>query len=566
MAEWLPPQGIAGNRSFVRTGLWAARDDPRGCPMAGAIRARPAAVARSGSRRAKDPLETFGLGTLMSALDVIEFGQRISRRERPAHDGLAAWSTVAASRFVAARQADQSQQDDLGLPRTSPVKHLWVARHELQTPDHRGVNYYEQTCWGRRYASSDGSVREIWLPRFRAAGGDRGDAELAAAAYVAAFGDPCAGGAFRQRHIPLLGLPAASTARPHRVRVIEFGCADGSAATLLDWDSREVARRYAAEAVPVLARTVEGTGRVPGSDCVNCLALAGCPALHRSSGILGIQEVQGIAAVPRPRRSLSASDLRAYAACPAQYHLTRQLKLRGDQQENEAIRRGRAVDAWLNMRHAARPVHSCRGLPGPRDPGDWSAGGVHVVGAEARNGARMIAQHAAVCPVDGLADGEKLLVQRQVTSYDPELDLLLVATPDLLYTQAGGWIWRETKTATSYLWSGRPLLQQYPQLALAVLLVAAGALGGDEHRCRIELELLYPDDCGVEEIDPGLETTVTEARAVIAGLARSWNQDTTYPPRPGRQCDNCEAVAWCQPGQQHRAGTGKATATATASR
>ena len=485
MADWLPPSGIVGNRSFVRTGTWAARDDPRNCPAAGAVRARPGVVARSASQRTKDPLQTFALGSLMTALDVVEY-QRPRTRERPAHDGLVTWTVAMTARYLAARQADQASQEAVGRQRTHAVEHVWVARRELPSADHRGATYYEQTCWGRRYASLDGAIREIWLLRPGTAATPPGDAELAAAAYVAAFGDPCANDAFNRRHTPLADLPPAHYTRPQQVRIVSFSCTDGSAVQLLDWDCEEAARRYSAEAAPALARTVEGSDLAPGSDCVKCKALVGCTAVHQSPGILGID------AARRPRRSLSVSDLRAYSACPARYHLTRQLKLRADRQEKDAIRRGRAVDAWLNMRHGARLAAGCRGLPGPDDPSQWSAGALSIAGDEARLGARMLAQHAALCPLDGLAESEKVLVQRQVTAYDPELDLLLVATPDLLYTRAGGWIWRETKTTTSYLWEGRPLLQQYPQLALAVLLVASGALGGDLSRSRIELELLYP--------------------------------------------------------------------------
>jgi hypothetical protein len=253
----------------------------------------------------------------------------------------------------------------------------------------------------------------------------------------------------------------------------------------------------------------------------------------------------------RARRSLSVSDLRAYQDCPAKYHATRQLKLRSRRPESPEVRRGRVVDSVLNIRHAATPYRSCHGLPGPADPSAWGAEGHHLTGQEAFDGAAMLEQHSFICPLDGLGPEEEVRVQYQVTCYDPELDLVLIATPDVLHTRRGGWIWRETKTAGRHLYEGKPLMVTYPQLALGVLMLAAGILGGEVPRSRVELELLHTDDLTFEELDPSRPQVVDEAREVIAGLARAWAKDQDYPTNPGRWCGGCEALDWCCPGAEH---------------
>lgn len=88
--------------------------------------------------------------------------------------------------------------------------------------------------------------------------------------------------------------------------------------------------------------------------------------------------------------------------------------------------------------------------------------------------------------------------------------------------------------------------------------MAAGVPGGDPRRGKVELEILYEDDCAFHEIDPGLPEVVEEARDVIAGYARPWSQETAYRATPGRACSGCEALPWCGPGREHLA-TAEAT-------
>jgi hypothetical protein len=163
---------------------------------------------------------------------------------------------------------------------------------------------------------------------------------------------------------------------------------------------------------------------------------------------------------------------------------------------------------------------------------------------------RMMEEHRSLCPLNGIGQSEQVLVQHRVTAYVPELDVVVLAVPDLLYSYRGRWIWRETKTSSRPLWEGRSLLRSYPQLALGVLLFHAGALGVDPRRSWVEFELLR-DERGaslLERIDPSRPDNVAEAREVIAELAQPLLSDTSYEPRTGRHCHSCQARTWCRPG------------------
>ncbi|RMI32990.1 PD-(D/E)XK nuclease family protein [Nocardia stercoris] len=454
------------------------------------------------------------------------------------------WTTQALLRYLEARDAVQSARDDPS-DRTEPMPFEWVALTDRATagPDSRGVIRYERTAWGRRYISHDHRVREIWLPSIRTARADRADTEKAAIADVLARGTACRKPSYGKLYEAVAGYPSRL---PERVRIFAFGCGDGTAEPVLDWDQQEIGQRYREYAAPAFARAVSGVGAVPGSDCIGCKALDSCTALPRTPSLWGSQPGDR-----RPRRSVSAWDLRVYDQCPARYHLTRRLHLGSSQVEHEAATRGRAVDAWLNDQHRQRPSGGCRTIAGPSDPGNWSAGAHHLAGRPAHDGASMLAQHKALCPIDGLAPEERVLVQHQVTGYIPELDVVVIATPDLLYTDSGSWVWRETKTATARLWEGRSLLRSYPQLALAVLLLAAGVPATGPRSPRVEFELLYPGDSTLEQLDPTRADVVDEARRVIAALAGPLLRDDSFHPEPGRDCHDCEARPWCRPGSDY---------------
>ncbi|MEV7185567.1 PD-(D/E)XK nuclease family protein [Kitasatospora sp. NPDC093102] len=500
-------------------------------------------MQQSPPRSRRKPVQDFSLAPVMSALDAIEHGGagvddalRQLRRRHDCHPSHLAWAAEAVQNVLAARAEHVAHH--LPGPGALPTEDIWVAAAELATPDARGAVRYERTAWGRRYASADGRLREIWLLSVNSVK-DRTAAEIAEAAAVAVTGVPSVAG-FGEPYRPT----GAGAMLPEQVRVVAVGCGDGSRRVLADWDAEEAVRQYTRHAKPALARVIDlrANQTSPGSACVNCEGLPSCSQPPTIPLLLGVNRPRRV----RRRRSVSVSDLRTHATCPAKYHLTRVLHLKSAEPESAAIRRGRAVDAWLNEQHRVR--HSCRAALLP----DVLPG---LTTEETGPAARMIAEHAAVCPLDGLPEDEQVEVQPRRTAYDPELDAVVIADPDLLYTDAGGWVWRETKTAASRPWEGRPLMESFPQLALAVLLMSAGVLGGDPRRSRIELELLYEDGSACEELCPADPGTVEEARRVIAALAGPWAADETCTATPGHGCTGCEALRWCGPGLGHTAGS-----------
>lgn len=556
------PAGVTGHSWLVRVSTTKARMDPASCPTQLRTAVRPLLVPDPPLPFRRSPLQEFGLGPLFTGLDLMEHqGWPVERAISELHDtrgafggrgpvshpALLLWTAEALERFTAARSAQQETAREAGLPFTKPVATEWTVRTARQPEvDARGARQYEHTVWGRRYASEDGSVRELWLPSLGQAKPDRPEAEKAAIAHVLVLGEPGARprwGDAPPEQATRLGRP------PDQVRVIDFGCADGSTQLLLDWDRKDVERQFAAHAAPAFHAAATGTGVRPGSSCVDCKALDACTGLHRAPALWG-----GLPSMPaRKRRTVSAWDLRLHSTCPAQYHLTRHLHLNSLQEESEETRRGRAVDAWLNEHHrsTARTARGCRDLQGPANPSLWSAGEHRLEGDLARQGAAMLDQHRDFCPLDGLNENEQVLVQKRVTTYIPELDVVVIADPDLLYTRSGGWVWRETKTSTKRLWERDELMRTYPQLALGVLLLAAGAMGADPRRSWVELELLHEDDSTFERLDCGRTEVVEEARGIVAGLAQPLLDDTTYEPRTGRHCHSCRAMPWCATGSSY---------------
>lgn len=557
------PPGVAGEDWLIKASPRMARPDAAACPTHRRIAMRPQLVAEPAVPFLSTPYEEFGFGPLFAALDRVEHDGRSVEQVReelrntrgpfrgrgaPVHPVHLAWTAHALERYVAARAREQAAAAEAGLPPTLAVKQPWTWRtRRLHAPDARGARQYEHTLWGRMYASTDGTVRDLWLPSMGRAKTGRPGAELGAAAKVMAHGAPTP--RRRARDEPPAG--ATGTARPPAlVRVFDVGCADGSveplvgAAPSFGEEPIEASKRFEGDAVPAFLSTATATGTRPGESCVDCKAIAGCTDLRRTPGLWGGPPTS----VARKRRSVSAWDLRLYAECPAQYHLVRRLHLNDLSGENEGARRGRVVDSWLGALHGERPGRGCRERVAP-DPGALrSQTGLDE--ASAREAAGMLAGHRLLCPLDGLDADERVLVQHRVTAYVPELDVVVLAVPDLVYTHRGRWIWRETKTSSRPLWERDSLLRTYPQLALGVLLFHAGALGDDPRRSWVELEHLREGrgESRLERVDPGRVEIVDEARHVIAGLAQPLLEDTTYEPKTGRHCHGCLARTWCRPG------------------
>jgi hypothetical protein len=536
----------AGDGSVIRAKPAMLREDPRDCPAGVALSGRPL-VKQVPARSRRKPVLDFPLGPLQSVLDAVEFGDGLSvdealrqpghwRRCLPVHRE---WTTQAVHAYVRTWAKRAEERAAAGLAPLVPESDEWVVIATLRGPDRRGAQRYERTAWGRRYTTADGAERELWLLSVNTVKTDRSAAEIAAAASVVAQGVR-ARSAFGSAY----ETTTDETVMPDRVRVVGYGCGDAGVRVLADCSAEHAVSTFAATAKGVFTRVLDAERLVPGASCASCEGLAGCEAPHRSPGVLGVPVLTPRSV--RARRSVSVSDLRAHRECPARHHATRVLHLKGPQPENEAIRRGRAVDAWLNVQHGAQSRTACTAVPLP----DLLPG---LTETESPAAVRMLESHRARCPLRGMAADERIRVQPRISVYDPFVDAVVIADADLLYTDRGAWVWRETKTASSRPWEGRGFLESYPQLALAVALMNAGVLGPVAPGSRVELELLYEQSSTVEELDPADPRTVAEAREVIAAMAGPWAVDETYPSRPGRWCRSCEALPWCDPGRRFAA-------------
>jgi hypothetical protein len=503
----------------------------------------------------------------------------------PPHAGLLVWVRHAARCYLEALARDGGP----GGARRAPVFDFWV-RQYLPVPGSRNSRPYEVCARGRRYAYAQGSdrVRELRIPVTGAAGGGtRPRAEVAVAAYVLATGtavdrDACAARPGRYRGgapYPMRGHRGGADPRPpDRVRVVEVSCLDSSTAVLYDGSAAEAAEAFASTGREGLRSALAGGARSPGRDCLSCAGRRGCGRLPRAPGLLGLH------GGPRPRRSWSVSAGLRHRSCPAREHF-HSLGLPADPgAEAGPLRRDRAVRAWLERSHRRLPRRPCTAEDLPGDRSSWSAGGHRLEGAQARLGAAMIAAHAGVCPLRGLASGSHVRVGHTLAADDTRADVLVLARADVLHHRGRSWIYRAvTTTGGAPAQGGEPpsgsgdapspsegtpasvggsvlpgdeeaLLAAQPRLALAVVLFACGALapGPDS---AVELEVLSPRGAFVRSLDPGSARVRAGARRVVHGLAEPWHGDPSHPPTPGEACRDCPYRRWC-PAADSPGGTG----------
>jgi hypothetical protein len=439
------------------------------------------------------------------------------------HDGLLRWARHATAGYLAAGKAiDEGRGFAVG-----PTSRQWVM--QAAPPD--GVTY-EVCAWGRQYESADGQERELRVPRDRPVEDRAVDpGQAAAAALVLARGRVALS---RPRRGKPYTLGAAQKVR--EVRVVEVGCEDGSWRVMFDGTPEEARRQYDEHARDRLSAATAGGAYRPGSDCAGCKLLGTCPALPRRPGLLGISS-------GGPVRTWSVTNGRHYLDCPAQEYLDRLHLPHAPVPARSAVARGQAVHAWLAARHARRPAAPC--LPGdvPQSPDAWSAGGWEVTGEDARLGVQMVGDHSLTCALQGLPPEATVLPEEQLVVYDAEARVLVIAKADLLYEADGAWTLREAKTARTV--AEASLLDRYPQMALGILLLAAGIPDGSGDRNRVELERLTPAGPLLDDLDLTDPELLAEARRVIGGMVSGWREDGTAATRPGPACRGCDASRWC---------------------
>jgi hypothetical protein len=179
----------------------------------------------------------------------------------------------------------------------------------------------------------------------------------------------------------------------------------------------------------------------------------------------------------------------------------------------------------------------------------------------------MLAHHARVCPFLEAPEIDSVGVEPRLTFFDPKARAIVLAKPDMVYREAGRWVWRELKTTQKAERSGADPLREFPQLAFAVVTLSMGALGLGGAG-RVELEILRPGGAEIVLIDPNDPERVETARTVLAGLTRSWRTDDVFEARPGWECQRCPVSQWCpsypgpnDDGKDHDAGAVNPTGT-----
>lgn len=148
-------------------------------------------------------------------------------------------------------------------------------------------------------------------------------------------------------------------------------------------------------------------------------------------------------------------------------------------------------------------------------------------------------------------------MEPQLTFHDTAAQVIVIAKPDMLYLDEGSWMWREVKTTQKRRWFHDDLLDEFPQLALGVLVLHEGLLGGNPAGARVELEVLRPDGAEIALIDPNDPERVEKARSVLHRMAEPWRADGIFEARPGQDCQWCPVSRWCPsfPGNSSGAGS-----------
>jgi hypothetical protein len=560
-ADW---PGMTGPTNHVRVGTRSVGEGT--CPDFLAAKAHPALWPAERLRARKEKLDTFPLGVLNAALDEIEIngatvaqavGRAVEETEQEGkrlHPGVLTWARTAVDRYLAG-VARYQDQDRPGIPATVPVRDYWVARQ-----DHRssGGRLWEMYAYGRRYESPDGSVREIRLLHYgiidplqpiqerqaqeEESWADRKQAERpgqeAIAAYSAAFGVPSPWPRRWSKPFRPSRVAHSDAGSVRMVRVVQVGLADGNHHLVFEGTPAEAKRKYDADGAGQVRRAVTRGTPQPGGGCAQCKLRTVCQALPPLPGILGITDPGA------PPRTWSATSGRYYQTCPAQDHLYR-LRLPRDGEYSESAVRGQAVHAWLGRAHGGPGRIPCTMQDIPPAPDDWAAGGWHVTGKEARRGALMLASHAEMCPFHRAGRLGEVRVEPLLAVHDTAANVIVTARPDVLYLEDGAWVWHEVKSRVRPPRRGTDLLEEFPQLALGMILLAENLLEGKPARTRVELELLYPDSSDMVLFDPNDPAHLARAREVIHGLAAPWHADETAAPRPGGHCGTCPVRQWC---------------------
>ncbi|WP_344597730.1 PD-(D/E)XK nuclease family protein [Actinomadura vinacea] len=418
----------------------------------------------------------------------------------------------------------QERHDSEGL---KPVQPYWVVQREDE-------KVWELYAWWRRYESPDGSVREFRRLRHGAARGSS-PGELGIAAYVAAHGSPATWPKPWGERFPLL---KGAVDRVRLIRIVEVGLADGQDGVQFEGSVAEAESYYRRHGHKHVSKVVSAGSLSTGGSCFECKQMTACTALPRVPGILGLPSRRA------SLRKVSTSDLRYYLDCPAQAHL-RALHLPVEGEYTDSAKLGQAVHHWIEVLHRRDDHPACSLTDMPPSGRNWTEGRWRVPDGLAEIGARMLRHHVDACPFQAEDVVDHVEVEAKRAFHDTAAQVVVVAKPDLLYLDDGSWVWRELKTTQKERWFHDDLLDEFPQLALGVVALARGALGGDPSGSRVEAEILRPGGSDLQIIDPFEADRLEKALTVLRRYAGPWRADEVFEARPSKNCQWCPVSRWC---------------------
>lgn len=529
-SAWVRPHGMKGEPEFVRVGPSMAGEDDYTCPARIAAKARPDVRPANWPNWPKPALETFALGPVKTLLDRIEFGglpideimSAPVNGEHPSHPGLENFTRHAVASYVS-----------IGHEGLNPVEEYWVLQWTSEDPE----LFRELYAWGRRYQSPDGRSREFrFLCHGSAGARPREDAAVAIAAYCASFGMRAP---WPQPWSDRFAVAGPSAPVEH-VRIVEVGLLDGSQVTLFDGTPEQASLLFEGGGLEEVRRIVAGGPAIAGSSCADCKLLTACPEPRKAPGLLGIRAGRA------PIRSVSVSDLRYHRDCPAQMHMRSTLHLPKQGEYGPDAVRGQAIHQLLETVHSNPAKAPCSSSSVEVDARGWTAGKFTVEGEQAGLGAAMLSHHPDTCPLASPVGVQEARLEPGLAFWDTAANAIVLAKPDLLYRERQSWIWRETKSTEKERWYHDDLLDEFPQLALGLLILSRGLLGGEVAGARVELEVLRPGRAEVYQEDPTDPERVAKAAQVIASMALPWHADRRYVANASeRVCQRCPVSLWC---------------------
>lgn len=554
--SWEPPWPVDSTGSYVRVTSSMLRR--RACAEQTARKARPDSFPSGDLPREPAGVSSFPLGavhesvlallgTLAEAAGGVDVGgmpQHIRDTvRRVTEDSYQEWPAAALPAIEAGVAGYLEILESLHASGDLPVGR--VAKDLVLEAD-SGGGRVEFWTWAIHHLAADGGQRDVHLLRWAdAASSPISESELGCIAKVAADGLVAAPGKWYQRFVPL--ADALQPPDPLRIVVRVVGVLDGSADVRFDGTPDEARERFASSVPSSLAFLAGGSTHATRA-CAECNVRYVCPGIPTMPGLLG---VAGFAATTR---ALSPSMLWTHGACPRQLFLARDLGLPRDRQEpSAALQRGTQVHAWLQLAHE-------RGRACAReDVGPWREGSAleeaaphHALGwtqDEYEAFVPYLRQHVHLCPFRGGV--EVVRSEIDVAVWDTDANIVLTTRPDTAYlADDGRWVLRETKTLSPRGLSGdrTHLLERYPQVAVAVCLLADGYRPDTqpgEGPGRVELELLGMGDGEVVTFDASDPLVVLVARTALADRIDAWLFDNDHPVGEHPPCASCEVVRWC---------------------